>query len=128
LKRRKLPRPERAHSFVVVIAILFIIVAFIGNVKMNSHSFYTFIDYLIPTVIFIVLMLNRSFLVKLLIMILAYFYKNLRKIVVVSNRKLQRLQIKINSQEFVFFTKGNNVEIINKVMQYVQNNETTKKN
>jgi len=127
LKRRKLPRPERAHSFVVVIAILFIIVAFIGNVKMNSHSFYTFIDYLIPTVIFIVLMLNRSFLVKLLIMILAYFYKNLRKIVVVSNRKLQRLQIKINSQEFVFFTKGNNVEIINKVMQYVQNNEPTKK-
>ena len=37
------------------------------------------------------------------------------------------MNLKINSQEFVFFTKGDDVAIINKVMQYVQNNETTKK-
>jgi hypothetical protein len=34
---------------------------------------------------------------------------------------------KIHSQEFVFFTKGDDVAILNKVMQYVENNETTKK-
>ncbi|MFT7164788.1 MAG: hypothetical protein ACI9CZ_001369, partial [Flavobacterium sp.] len=38
-----------------------------------------------------------------------------------------KMNLKISSQELVFFTKGDDVAIINKVMQYVQNNETTKK-
>jgi type VI protein secretion system component Hcp len=37
-----------------------------------------------------------------------------------------KMNIKISSQELVFFTKGDDVAIL-KVMQYVQNNETTKK-
>jgi len=127
LKRRKLPRPERANSLVVVIAILFILAAFIGNIKMNIQSFDTFIEYLIPAAVFIILMLNRAFVVKILIQLLESLYKYMRKIVIISSRNLQNLQIRINSQVFVFFTKGDNVEIINNVMQYVQNNETTKK-
>ncbi len=127
LKRHKLPRPERANGLVVVIAILFILAAFIGNIKMNIQSFNTFIEYLIPAVAFIMLMLNRAFVVKILIQLLESLYKYMRKIVIISSRNLQNLQIRINSQVFVFFTKGDNVEIINNVMQYVQNNETTKK-
>ena len=38
-----------------------------------------------------------------------------------------KMNKKIHSQEFVFFTKGDDVAILNKVMQYVENNETTKK-
>ncbi len=30
---------------------------------------------------------------------------------------------KINAQEFVFFTKGDNVAVLNRVLQYVENNE-----
>jgi hypothetical protein len=37
-----------------------------------------------------------------------------------------KMNLKINSQEFVF-SKGDDVAILNKVMQYVQNNESTKK-
>jgi hypothetical protein len=44
-----------------------------------------------------------------------------------SNRILRNFHGTINSQEFVFFTKGDNVAILNKVMQYVQSNETTRK-
>jgi hypothetical protein len=47
--------------------------------------------------------------------------------VIFSNRYLLKMNLKISSQELVFFTKGDDVAIINKVMQYVQNNETTKK-
>jgi hypothetical protein len=36
------------------------------------------------------------------------------------------MNIKIQSQEFVFFTKGDDVAIINKVMQYVENKSTKK--
>jgi hypothetical protein len=45
--------------------------------------------------------------------------------VILSNRYLTKMNAKINNQEFVFFTKGDNVAILNKVMQYVQGNETT---
>ncbi|MGA9638635.1 APC family permease [Flavobacterium sp.] len=126
-KRKKLPRPEKARGIAVVTAVLLVIAAFIGNVQLNVDSFYTFIKYLIPAIGFVGIMLNRSFLIKVLIEALEYFYKPLRKMVIFSNRYLLKMNLKINSQEFVFFTKGDDVAIINKVMQYVQNNETTKK-
>jgi len=126
-KRRKLPRPERARGVSVVVAVSFIIAAFIGNVNLNTDSFYTFIEYLIPAFLFVAIMLNRSFLIRLMIDALEYFYKPLRKMVVLSNRYLNNMHLLVTSQEFVFFTKGDDVAILNKVMQYVQNNETTKK-
>lgn len=126
-KRRKLPRPERARGIAVVIAVSFIIAAFIGNMKLNITAFYTFLQYMIPSLIFIAIMLNRVMLIKLLIEALEYFYQPLRRMVVVSNRYLQKMSIEINSQEFVFFTKGDDIAILNKVLQYVENNETTKK-
>jgi hypothetical protein len=81
----------------------------------------------LPALLFIAIMLNRTILIQLLIDALEYFSKPLRKIVLFSNRYLVKLNAKINSQEFVFFTKGDDVAILNKVMQYVEVNETTKK-
>lgn len=126
-KRKKLPRPEKARGIAVVFAISLIIAAFIGNMQLNLDSFYTFVKYLVPALLFVSIMLNRSFLIKVLIEALEYFYRPLRRIVIFSNRYLLKMNLKINSQELVFFTKGDDVAIINKVMQYVQNNETTKK-
>ena len=126
-KRKKLPRPERANAFIVIIAVMLIAVAFIGNMRLNLHSFYTFINYLIPAILIVALMLNRAFILKLLIELLEHFYIYLRKVVVMSNHYLLNLTRRISSQEFVFFTKGDNVAVLNKVMQYVQDNETTKR-
>lgn len=126
-KRARLPRPERAKSIFVIIAIIMVAAAFIGNVEMNIEAFYTFIKYLLPSLLFIAIMLNRSFILKLLIEGIENLYNPLRKWVVISNRYLNKLHKKINEQEFVFFTKGDDVAILNKVMQYVEANETTKK-
>jgi amino acid transporter len=126
-KRSKLPRPERARGFVVVLAVAAIIAAFVGNMQLNIHSFYTFRKYMVPSLIFIGIMLNRVFLIRVLIESLEYFYQPLRRIVIVSNRYLHKMSLKINSQEFVFFTKGDDIAILNKVLQYVEGNETTKK-
>ena len=126
-KRKKLPRPEKARGIAVVVAVSFIVLAFVGNVKLNIDSFYTFINYLIPAFLFVAIMLNRSFLIRLLIAALEYFYEPLRRMVVVSNRYLNTMHLTVTSQEFVFFTKGDNVAILNRVMQYVQENESTKK-
>jgi amino acid transporter len=126
-KRNKLPRPERANAFVVVLAIIFIIIAFRGNMILNLDYFFTFLNYLAPTIGFILIMLNRAFLVRVMIEVLEYAYKPVQRLVVKSNLYLQSLHKKINSQEFVFFTRGDNVAVLNLVMQYVQSNETTKK-
>ena len=66
-KRRKLPRPERAHGLAVFAAVSFIIAAFIGNMKLNINAFYTFLQYMVPALIFIGIMLNRVMLIKVLI-------------------------------------------------------------
>ena len=126
IKRKKLPRPVKAKPLFVVIAIAAVAAAFIGNIELNSNSFYTFIKYLVPTLVIIALMLNRPAIFRALISALDHLYNPLRKLVIVSNRYLQKIQNKVNAQEFVFFTKEDNVAILNKVMQYVQNNETTK--
>ncbi|RXM44269.1 APC family permease [Flavobacterium sp. YO12] len=126
-KRSKLPRPVRARGIAVVTAIIFVIIAFIGNMELNINAFYTFLKYMVPSLLFIGIMLNRVILIKLLIEALEYFYQPLRKMVILSNRYLQKMSVQINSQEFVFFTKGDDIAILNKVLQYVQGNETTKK-
>ncbi|MBP4139237.1 APC family permease [Flavobacterium geliluteum] len=126
-KRSKLPRPERARGFVVVLAVSAIIAAFVGNMQLNINSFYTFLKYMVPATIFIAIMLNRVLLIRVLIQSLEYFYQPLRRFVIVSNRYLHKMSLKINSQEFVFFTKGDDIAILNKVLQYVEGNETTKK-
>lgn len=130
VKRKRLPRPEKANPFIVVIAICFIILGFRGNMvvgEQGMEAFRTFIKYLIPALIFVFLMLNRALIINVMVSILSYFYKPIRKFAIVSNRYLEKLNRKIHSQEFVFFTKGDNVGILNKVMQYVEDNETTKK-
>lgn len=127
IKRKKLPRPEKANEVVVVIAICLILTAFLGNYILNVNSFHTFINYLIPALLFIFIMLERISLIEFSITLLEYFYKPFRRFVLLSNRFLKNLHEKINAQEFVFFTKGDNVAILNKVMQYVQENETTKR-
>lgn len=125
-KRKKLPRPERANGLIVVISIGFIIVAFAGNIEFSKGAFSTFLKYLFPAMIFVAIMLNRAVLIKLLMEVIEYFYRPLRKAVVISNYYLKKMHQKFNAQEFVFFTKGDNVAILNKVMQYVQLNESTK--
>jgi amino acid transporter len=126
-KRKKLPRPEKAKGLSVILAISLIIVAFTGNYILNEKSFFTFLKYLTPAVAFIFIMLNRLIIIEFIIKAMEYFYNPLRRFVVTSSLFLNKLHNQINSQEFVFFTKGDNVAILNKVMQYVQNNETTKK-
>ncbi|MGI8635238.1 MAG: hypothetical protein ACR2KZ_07525, partial [Segetibacter sp.] len=59
--------------------------------------------------------------------LIEYLYRPLRKFVISSSRNLQNSLRTINSQELVFFTKGDNVAILNRVMIYVEENETTKR-
>ena len=132
VKRNSLPRPEKASWFAVILAIIAVFVALIGNVVMPSKdslpsNLTVFLYYFVPSISFILVMLNRTLLLKVFLKMMDAFFDPIRKFVVNLDRRIQRLVDKINSQEFVFFTKGDNIATLNKVMLYITKNEHTKK-
>jgi amino acid transporter len=132
VKRKKLPRPEKATWFAVFIAIIAVIIALTGNIIMvpadgAPSNLSVFLEYFIPTIIFIIIMLNRTVLLKLLLTVIHSVFDPVRKFVLQTDRKIMRVVHEINNQEFVFFTKGDNIATLNKVMLYITKNEHTKR-
>jgi len=126
IKRNRLPRPERATILSVIVAICFILAAFFGNLLLNAHAFYVFLQYLIPAMLFIIVMLKRAQIIKWTLYSMRHLDKSYKRLVL-DNIRLHRALVKINSQELVFFTRGDNVAVLNRVMIYVEENEATKK-
>jgi uncharacterized protein with NAD-binding domain and iron-sulfur cluster len=72
-------------------------------------------------------MLNRTVILKLITNIIHYIVDPFIKYVKKIDNWILRTIDKINSQEFVFFTKGDNVRNLNQVMLYILKNEQTRK-
>ncbi len=132
VRRNQLPRPEKATWGAVLLAITAVIIALIGNISMppnpgNSSNLSVFLKYFIPTIIFIIIMLNRIVLLNFLLNVIHSIFDPIRSLVLRTDRSILAIINKINSQEFVFFTKGDNIATLNKVMLYITKNEHTKK-
>ena len=127
VNRKNLPRPERASYLAVFIAIASVIAALLGNIILNPSFLITFFEYLIPTLLVVFFMLYHHYILKAALKFIEYiapddnrFFKKWNQI---TKNKLQRL----TSKQFVFFTNNDNVETLNKVMQYIKHNEPTKR-
>jgi amino acid transporter len=132
VKRNSLPRPEKASWLSVIVAIIAVLIALWGNIVMPPKdnlpsNLSVFLLYFVPTILFIAIMLNRTILLKVVLKILDAFFDPIRKFSAVTDRKIKGVLHKINQQEFVFFTKGDNIATLNKVMLYIERNEHTKK-
>ena len=139
VKRKHLPRPERAPWFGIMVAFSAVLVALIGNTVMpdldqplpnsikGSENMKIFFIYFLPTLIFVMVMLNRTMLLKLLLNIVQYIFEPIRKFFLRLHKGIDHLIDEINSQEFVFFTKGKSIANMNKAMLYIRDNEHTKK-
>jgi amino acid transporter len=132
VKRKSLPRPEIASWFSIFIAIGAVLIALIGNVSMETSgdspsNIVVFLDYFIPSIIFIIIMLNRTLLLKFLLNAIHTVFDPVRKLVFKIDKNILATINHINSQEFVFFTKGDNIATLNKVMLYIIKNEHTKR-
>ena len=133
VKRKHLPRPERAPWFGIMLAFTAVLIALIGNLVMepekpdDTANWLIFTLYFIPVLIFVMIMLNRTMLLKLLLNILQYIFEPIRKFFLRLHKGIDRLIDEINSQEFVFFTKGKSIANMNKAMLYIRDNEHTKK-
>ena len=133
IKRKHLPRPERAPWFGIMIAFSAVSLALLGNIMIKPEdpddpsNWSVFLIYFIPTVMFVMIMLNRTLLLKLLLNILQYIFEPIREFFLRMHKSINRLIDEINSQEFVFFTKGKSMANLNKAMLYIRDNEHTKK-
>lgn len=132
VKRDSLPRPEKASWLAIIIAITAVIFALIGNIVMEPKpgvpsNLSVFLEYFLPSILFIVIMLNRTELLKFLLKAIHYVSDPFRNFIFKTDKKILSIIDDINSQEFVYFTKDDDVETLNKVMLYIQKNEHTRK-
>ena len=125
LKRANLPRPAKARWISVIIAIAAVVAGLIGNALIDSAYVWTFFQYFAPAMLGILIMLAR---ISLLTGVL-YILRSLTAAVVGPMTQLARWVRdkieEINSQQVVFFTRGDNIANLNNALLYVGQNEHT---
>ena len=127
IKRAKLPRPEYAPPSLVLLGILGIVIALYGNVKLHPQYLVVFLQYFVPAFLIIYFFLKRKAVIHYLLLYINSVFNTIQKIAVFSRLHLTREMRKLNRQDFVYFTKGDDISVLNKVIQYVQENEITQK-
>lgn len=127
VKRKNLPRPEKSSWPLLLIAIIAVIVAIAGNAILNPAYLGVFFQYFIPTILIVAIMLKRTAILDILLHVIKYLLNPIQSLLTRSNDRIITLLDNINSQEFVYFTKGDDVATLNNVMLYIRKNEHTKK-
>ena len=127
IKRSKLPRPEYATPTVVILGILAILIALYGNVQLHPEYLVMFLKYFIPSILIIYLFLKRKAVIHYMLEYANSIFNSIKKAAILSRFHLANEMRKLNRQPFVYFTKGDNIAVLNKVITYVQENEITQK-
>ena len=127
VNRSRLPRPERVSGPALFVAIMGVLVALIGNMLLNPEYVLIFLEYFIPTLLVVGFMLYRIPILKGIMMFIQYITPDRNSFFRGINRKIKKVIDKINSQHFVFFTNHDNAATLNKVLQYITNNENTQR-
>ena len=125
VKRARLPRPERAAWPTVMVAIALTLLGLAGNILLNPGYVWVFAEYLVPTILVVAVMLARIGLLKASLFVVQAVSEQIRKVTGLWSESLQERIRAINGQQFVFFTRGDNVDNLNKVILYVLRNEHT---
>ncbi|MDB4512227.1 APC family permease, partial [Arenicella sp.] len=132
IRRANLPRPERASWIAVLVAIAAVAIALVANIVVPHKeglpsNLTVFMYYFIPTILLTAIMLNRIILLRMALNLVNSIFIPIRRAFLTVDKQILRTIDSINSQEFVFFTKGDDIEALNNVMLYMRKNEHTRK-
>ncbi|PWI31630.1 amino acid permease [Flavobacteriaceae bacterium LYZ1037] len=127
INRKNLPRPERASQIALFIAILGVGLALLGNIILNPPYVGIFLEYLIPTSIVVLFMLYRIRILTFFLKFVEYITPSNKPVFKNIDRIIKKQILRINSQEFIFFTNHDDVSTINKAILYIIKNEHTKR-
>jgi len=127
VNRSRLPRPERSSWLGLFIGVFAVTAAIVGNVILNPQYLAIFMEYLIPTLAIVFFMLYRISIFKVFLKILDYVFPDKNKIFKKLNRLIKQTITNISKQQFVYFTNHDDVSVLNKVLLYISENESTKR-
>lgn len=127
IKRSRLPRPEYATSFAVAVAILAVVTAIYGNIRLHPEYLVIFLQYFITAIIIIVIFLKRKTILQYFLVVIESLFESLKKLALSGHSRIERMITSLSGQQFVYFTKEDDISILNKVMIYVTENEITRK-
>jgi amino acid transporter len=125
VRRARLPRPTQASWPAVLIAVVAVLIALVGNGVMNPQYLKVFFAYFVPTVLAVGIMLGRMAILRVFLFFIHGISENVLKYTTNATDTILKKIDEINSQQFVFFTRGDSVANLNQVMLYVSNNEHT---
>lgn len=147
IKRANLPRPSEASYLTVLVALVAVGIAIRGNAQLNSKYLLVFLEYLVPTVVIVTIMLTRTQILELVV----FFVDEARRKIGQEKREaidqhdlssaawwsrfghrvnrfddyLHQWLEKIRNQQIVFFTRGDHLPNLNRVILYIKENEHT---
>ncbi len=125
IKRRKLARPCRASWSSVLLGLLAVVAALIGNALLNPHYLGVFVEYLLPTLVVVGFMLGRVALFELGLFIIHSAMSSVSSVLRGARKAIYARIEEIKSQQIVFFTRGDNLANLNRAMLYIRKNEHT---
>ncbi len=125
VKRDQLPRPVRASWFSVLVAITAVLIGLVGNAVREPQYLVVFLSYFVPSMALIALMLYRIPILKLMLGVVRATTASLVGPLTAMSKWVRDKIEDINSQQVVFFTRGDNVANLNSAMLYVAGNEDT---
>jgi hypothetical protein len=124
-KRKGLPRPHSASMISVLIAVAAVTAGLIGNAVMNPLYLVVFLEYFVPALLVVSIMLGRiTILEACLFVVRGIFYFLIERMTAISQTIRNKID-QINAQQIVFFTRGDNLSNLNSAMLYVRQNEHT---
>lgn len=131
VKRDSLPRASRAAWPTVLIAMVAVSVGLAGNVLKKPDSpdeprnIVVFLEYFIPALLIVSIMLTRISLLKISLFVVRATISAMVQPMHAVTQWIRTKIDEINSQQVVFFTRGNNLAGLNNAMLYVRQNEHT---
>jgi len=125
LRRANLPRPAQANWLAVCIAISAVVAGLIGNALIDSAYVWTFLQYFIPAMLVIMVMLSRIALLKAALSVVRSMTAAIVGPMTQITKAVREKIDEINAQQIVFFTRGDNIANLNNALLYVRQNEHT---
>ena len=125
VRRARLPRPSTAPWPAVLLGIAAVFLGLIGNYVLHPEYFWVFMAYFVPTVLVAFIMLGRIWILKVSLYFIRQTTQSISKVTGAMYKAIHDKIDEINSQQVVFFTRGDSIGNLNEAMLYVRNNEHT---
>ena len=109
----------------VLLGIAAVVLGLVGNYILHPDYFWVFMAYFIPTVLVAFIMLGRIGILQVILYFIRQTTQSISKVTGSAYKAIHDKIDEINSQQVVFFTRGDSLNNLNEAMLYVRNNEHT---